>query len=158
MSVQVGCGWYRPGAMGMESLIGRPNRHYAGDNLVLRSGVFRYCRMARWRESVLRFPWGSVLVLIMRFTVLTPISARQLEWGNATEDSRWWMPQSLRNWRVIAAVNSGPPSVAHSSGMPNVVNVRRRQITRPRAPSWARSIMGQLEYLSTTTRYRMPLR
>ena len=32
---------------------------------------------------------------------------------------------------MAAAVNSGPPSVAHSSGMPNVVNVRRKRLINP---------------------------
>ena len=42
-------------------------------------------------------------------------------------------------------VNSGPPSVAHSSGIPNVVNMRRKQEIRPWEPSVARSMMGQFE-------------
>ena len=98
-----------------------------------------------------RSPLGLVLFVISRLTVLTATSARQLECGYATEERRWWTPQSWRNLRVTAAVNSGPPSDAHSSGMPNVVKVCCRHLMSPSEPAWARSIMGQLEYLSTTT-------
>lgn len=62
------------------------------------------------------------------------------------------MPQSFRNCRVVVAVNSGPPSVASSSGMPKVTNVRLRQLIKPVAPSDDFSTIGQLEYLSTMTR------
>ena len=72
----------------MKSLMGRPNTHWAGERLVLGSGVLRYCRMAHWRESVSRLPCASVLSVMRRVTVLTPISARQLECGKATEESR----------------------------------------------------------------------
>jgi len=58
---------------------------------------------------------------------------------------------------VVDAVNLGPPSVAHSSGMPNVPNKRRKQSIRPFDPACACSMMGQLEYLSTTTRKFLPL-
>ena len=58
-----------------------------------------------------------------------PLS-RQLLWGNATEESRWCTPQELRNFRVEFAVNSGPPSEANSSAIPNVLNcVRNAQIS-----------------------------
>ena len=63
-----------------------------------------------------RLPSGVVLLVMRRFIVLTAISALQLEWGKATEDSRWCIPQSRKNWRVAEDVNSGPLSVAHSSG------------------------------------------
>ena len=72
----------------MKSLMGRPNTHWAGESFVLESGVLRYCRMARWSESVSRLPCASVLSVMRRFTVFTPISARQFECGKATEESR----------------------------------------------------------------------
>ena len=62
------------------------------------------------------------------------------------------MPHSFRNERVALAVNSGPPSVAHSSGMPKVANSRQRESIKPLDPSCARLMMGQLEKRSTTTR------
>ena len=89
--------------------------------------------------------------------VLTPSSARQLLCAKATEDSLWCTPQFCRHLRVTEAVNSGPPSDASSSGAPNVVKVFFRSLTRPLAPSVAFSTMGQLEYLSTRTRYELPL-
>ena len=49
-------------------------------------------------------------------------------------------------------MNSGPPSVAHSSGMPYVAKVRLKHSIKPAEPSRALSIIGQLEYLSTATR------
>ena len=49
------------------------------------------------------------------------------------------------NSRVEVATNSGSPSVANSSGMPNVTKIRRRQLIRPVAPSLQRSIIGQFE-------------
>ena len=60
--------------------------------------------------------------------------------------------QIFRNSWVRDEVNSGPPSVESSSGMPKVPNVRRRQSMRPFAPSWALSMMGQFEERSTITR------
>lgn len=62
------------------------------------------------------------------------------------------MPQSFRNCRVAVAVNSGPQSVASSSGMPKVTNVRPRQLIKHVALSDDFSTIGQLEYLSTMTR------
>ena len=152
VSLQVGCGMYRPGRMGMKSLIGLPKTHWAGDSFVLGSGVLRYCSMACWNALVSRLPCASVLLVMSRLTVFTPTSALQLECGNATDDRRWCTPHSLRNCCVDLAMNSGPPSVAHSSGMPYVANVRLRQSTRPVEPSRAFSMIGQLEYRSTTTR------
>ena len=49
------------------------------------------------------------------------------------------------------AVNSGTPSAVHSSGMSNVPNMHRKQSIRPLDPACACSMMGQFEYLSTTT-------
>ena len=135
----------RPGRIGMKSLIGRPNTHWAGDNFVSGSGVLRYWRMARCNASVSRLPGGLVLLVISRLTVFTVTSALQFECGNATDDRRWCTPQSFRNWLITAAVNSGPPSVTHLSGIPNVVNMRRKQEIRPWEPSVARSMMGQFE-------------
>jgi hypothetical protein len=97
VSLHVGWGMYRPGNMGMKSLMGLPKTHCAGDRLVFGSGVLRYCRIAHCKESVSRLPRVSVLLLMMRLTVLTPISALQLECGNATEERRWLTPQSLKN-------------------------------------------------------------
>ena len=115
----------------MKSRIGQPKTHWAGDNFVSGSGVLRYWRMARCSASVSRLPVGLVLLLVSRLTVFKATSALQFECGNATDDKRWCTPQSFRNWHVTAAVNSGPPSIAHSSGMPNVVNMRRKQEIRP---------------------------
>ena len=95
--------------------------------------------------SVSRLPVVLVLLVIICLTVFTATSALQFECGNATDDKRWYTPQSVRNWHVTVAVNSRPPSVAHLSGMPNVVNMRRKQEIRPWEPSVARSMMGQFE-------------
>ena len=54
--------------------------------MVVGSGVLRYCNIATRKASVSTSPVGEVFEVINRFTVLTPISALQLEWGNATED------------------------------------------------------------------------
>ena len=61
------------------------------------------------------------------------------------------MPHSARIFFVIDAVNSGPPSVVMSSGMPKVTKMERRLDTRPVAPLEERSTMGQLEKRSTMT-------
>ena len=71
----------------MKSLIGLPNMHMAGESFVSLSGVFLYCSMARWKESVSMSPEELVLSIRRRLTVLTPISALQLLWGKATEDN-----------------------------------------------------------------------
>ena len=136
----------------MKSLIGLPKTHCAGDSLVFGSGVLRYCKMACWNALVLRLPCGSVLFVISLLTVFTPISALQLEWGNATDERRWCTPQSFKSCWVACALNCGPPSVAHSSGMPYVAKVRLRHSIRPAEPSRPLSTMGQLEYLSTMSR------
>ena len=47
VSCQVEWGWYFPGWMGMKSRMGRPKTHWAGERWVSRSGVLRYCSMAR---------------------------------------------------------------------------------------------------------------
>ena len=59
----------------MKSRIGCPNMHIDGENLVSLSGVFLYCRIARWNWAVLSSPLGLVLPVIRRLTVFTPISA-----------------------------------------------------------------------------------
>ena len=94
MSLQVGWGMQWPGSMGMKSLIGLPKTHWAGNSFVAGSGVFRYCSMARCKASVFRLPCGSVLLVMSRLTVLTPISALQFECGWATDDRQWWTPQN----------------------------------------------------------------
>ena len=81
----------------MKSLIGLPNTHLAGDSFVAGSGVFRYCSMAHCKASVFRLPRGSVLSVMSRLTVLTPISTLQFECGWATDNRWWWTLQSLRN-------------------------------------------------------------
>ena len=63
---------------------------------------------------------GVVLSVMIRLTDFTPIFALQFECGKATDDRQWCTPHSFRNWRVAVAVNSGPPSVATSSGMPDM--------------------------------------
>ena len=73
----------------MKSLIDLPKTHIAGDSVVSLSGQLRYCNIARWKESVSSSPSGPVLSVISRLVVLTPTSARQLLWGNATDDRRW---------------------------------------------------------------------
>ena len=129
----------------MKSLIGRPKIAIAGESFVSGSGVLRYWSMATLNASVLSSPLGDVLDVIIRLTVFTPISAPQFECGNATKDLRWWMPQSRRNFRVCEAMNSGPPSLDSSSGMPNVMNVRFNKSTNPVDPSNDRSTISQLE-------------
>ena len=145
VSFQDGCGSYFPGSTGIKSLICLPNTHMAGDTFVVGSGVLRCWRIARWKVSVSRFPLGSVLDMMSRLADLTPISARQLEWGNATDDFLWCTPQSRRNFWLALATNSGPPSDDSSSGMPKVENVRRKQVISPLDPSFPRSTVSQLE-------------
>ena len=58
VSCQVGCGLYLPGRIGIKSLMGQPITHWAGDSLVLGSGVLRYCRIAHWSESVFKLPYA----------------------------------------------------------------------------------------------------
>ncbi len=152
VSCHVAWGWYFPGRTGMKSRIGWPKTHIAGEILVTGSGVFLYCRMARWTASVSRSPFSPVLSVMRRFIVFTPISALQLLWGNATDDRRWCTPQSRKKAHVSVAVNSGPPSVASSSGVPYVTKARHRLLMSPFAPPEALETSGQLEYRSTITK------
>ena len=101
--------------------------------------------MASCSGSALRLPFGLVLLVIRHLTVFTLTSALQLECGKATDDSQWCTPQSFRNWHVAAAVNSGPPSVTHLSGILNVVNMLRKKLIRPWEPSVAHLMMGKFE-------------
>ena len=75
-------------SMGMISLMGLPKIHWAGDSLVLVSGVFWCCSMPCWNALVLRLPLGLVLLVFSCLTVFTPISVLQFECGNATENRR----------------------------------------------------------------------
>ena len=98
-------------------------------------------------------------VSILEDGTLQKVSVKAAIWGSVVSDDPsdglytnlcsairvWCTPHSFKNWRVVAAVNSGPPSVAHSSGMPKVANVRRKQSISPLDPSRARSTMGLLE-------------
>ena len=86
------------------------------------------------------------------FDVFTPISALAFEWGLATEDLGWCTPHAFKKVAVSFAFYSGPPSLANSSGIPNVANVRLRQSISPLEPSAALSTIGQFEYRSTTTK------
>ena len=108
--------------------------------------------MARWNASVFRDPPGPVLPASIRLTVFTPTSALQLLCGFATLLKRCSTPQLRRNVSVGPALNSGPPSDDSSSAMPKVTNILRSAAMRPLEPSAFSSTIGQLEYLSTTTR------
>ena len=117
VSSQVVCGWYLPGKIGMKSL-GLPKTIIAGDNLVARSGVFLYWRIACCTASTSSPPLGPVLLVRLRFMILTPISALQMLCGKATDDSPLWTPHVRRKPLRVFDWNSGPPSEASSSGMP----------------------------------------
>ena len=152
VSCKVWSGKYFPGWIGIKSRIGRPKIHMAGDSRVSLSGVLRYCRMARWKESVSRQPSGPVLSVIIHLIVFTPFSALLLLWGNATDESRWWTPQLCKNVDVAVDVNSGPPSDDSSSLMPNVVNICLSLLMRPLEPSCALSTFSQSLYRSMITK------
>ena len=115
-----------------------------GKILVAGSGVFLYWRMASWNASMLIAPSFLTLPVINLLMILTPISALQLLWGNATELRRWCIPQLCRNCLVVWATNLGPPSDESSSGMPKVAKVCLRTLISPCAPSLALSTIGQL--------------
>ena len=135
----------------MRSCMGLANTAMAGEILVMGSGVFLYVSIARWNASQSSSPLSGVLPASARLTVFTPISARELLCGLATEQRRWCTPQLVRKVLVTVAVNSGPPSVVMSSGIPNVTKVERRTDTSPVAPWVDRSTMGHPEKRSTIT-------
>ncbi len=60
------------GMLGIRSLVGRPNRHMAGDIWVSGLGLFLYTRSALWNDDMS----VSVFPAISRLTVFTPVSAR----------------------------------------------------------------------------------
>ena len=152
VSRQVSCGLYFPRIIKMKSRVGRPKTHIAGEIFVSGSGVLRYCSIAICTASVSSSPFGPVLSVMSRFIVFTPISARQLLWGKATDDRRWCTPHLCRKDLVSVEVNSGPPSDASSSGVPYVTKARRKWSMRPVAPPVDCDMIGQFEYLSTVTR------
>ena len=78
VSIQVGCGSYFPRWIGMKSRIDLPKRHWAGDSLVLLSGVLRYCNIALRKQFVLRQPLAPVFLKSSLLMVFTPTSALQL--------------------------------------------------------------------------------
>ena len=53
---------------------------------------------------------------------------------------------------MVAAVNSGLPSVAYSLGMPNVTNVHRRQLISPGVPIYHNEIIANT-FLDLTYNY-----
>ena len=66
VSFQVGCDWYRPGRIGIKSLMGRPNTYWAGESLVLESG---YCDVAELHAEVsLCLLFSGSVVPTLRFT------------------------------------------------------------------------------------------
>ena len=134
--IHILCGSNLPGGAGMRSLTGLPKIHIAG------------------LPDPACFGIGGPLIGRRPSSMmdLTPTSAQQLLWGNATELRQWWMPQSLRNCEVVSEVNSGPPSVASSSGIPNVAKQILSASTTPLAPLPVCRMMSQLEYRSTRTR------
>jgi len=80
----------------MKSRMGRPKTHIAGDNFVSLYGVFLYCKMARWNESVARLSSGFFIINDEALDCLHPTSARQLLYGKATDDKRWCTPSHSR--------------------------------------------------------------
>jgi hypothetical protein len=129
-----------------------PKTHIAGEIFVSGSGVLRYCSIALCTVSVSSSPFGPVLSVMRRFIVFTPISARQLLCGKATDDRRWCTPHLCRNDLVPVEVNSGPPSDASSSGVTYVTKARHKWFLRPVAPPVNFDMIGQFEYRSTVTR------
>ncbi len=101
-------------------------------------------------------PLGPVLPAISHFIDFTATSARQLAWGWYADDMRWWTPQFLRNDLVVCEANSGLPSEVSESGIPKVAKVSRSFWVRLFAPSLEVVTTGQLENLSTKTRYMTP--
>jgi hypothetical protein len=63
-------GLYFPGGIRMKSLFGRPYMHMAGKSLVSLSGIFLYCNMVHWKETVSMSPekgaWLSWLQSLLR--------------------------------------------------------------------------------------------
>ena len=107
-----------------------------------RSGVFRSCNMARRKRSWSRLPVGPVLDIRRRLADFTATSARPFDSGKATEEIRCLIPHSWRKFFVLLATNSGPPSLASSSGTPKVAKQVRRWRTRPAEPP--RSVPGSV--------------
>ena len=141
-SFQAVWGLYVPRIPGRRSLI---FLLLAGHNFVTGSAVFLYYNRARWNLSEMRSPWPSTLPEMRRLIGFTATSARQLLWGKAMKLRLWCTPQSWRNCVVTVDVNSGPPSDASSSGIPNVANDSRSMLMRPLTPSPAFIMIGQFE-------------
>ena len=85
VSLQVGWGMYPPGSIRIQSLMGLPKTHCAGDRLVFGSGVLQYCTITHCTESVSRLPRGSVLLVMMRLMVLT---SQLCNWSVGTQQKR----------------------------------------------------------------------
>ena len=106
----------------MESRSQQWSKSCTSDRPVSWIGVFRYGRMARETLSLSKEPWGLVFPFTILFAVLTVSSARQLDWGYATEDSLCLTHYVWRNFWNMLEVKGGPPSVLSSSGVPYVWN------------------------------------
>ena len=88
--------------------------------LILRIGVFRYCKMAQ--KTLSKEPRRPVFPFTVPFAVFTASSAQPLDWGYATEDCLRLTHHVLMNsWNALEA-KGGPPSVLSSSGAPYVWN------------------------------------
>ena len=119
----------------MKSLMTLPNTHIDGDVPVSGSGVLRYCKSALWNASVFRSPASVVLFVRRRLIVFTPISALQLLWGNAVDNSLCFTHQLRRKVCVDDAVNSKPLSLDNSVGAPYVEKHFLKVAISPFAPS-----------------------
>ena len=75
LSLQVGCGLYLPGRIGIKSLMGLPKIHCTGKSFVSRVVVFRYWSTARRCSLfVSRLSSGLVLLVMRRMIVFTPLN------------------------------------------------------------------------------------
>ena len=100
-------------------------------------------------------PLRSIFERNSLFAVLTATSARPLDWGWYADDTLDLIPHFLRNSFVILAINSGPPSLASSSGAPNVAMKDLKQDISPRAPDQV--LPEGVEYTSDHPDRRSPI-
>ena len=130
-----GCSKRLPGLIGKKFLTDLPKITWAGLRPVSLSGVFLCRSKARRKLSLFKLPSGATLSRNILFADLTPCSALWFECGKYEDDTRWLMPQSLKNCWVSLLVYWVPPSLANWCAMPKVAKYSFIVLIKPLAPS-----------------------
>ena len=92
VSLHSSLGLYLLGRLGMNSLMGLPNRTWAGEEPVSLSDMLCWDSKALLKEWLSRLLCGATFSLINLLADYTPSSARWFEWGKYAEEGVMYSP------------------------------------------------------------------